>query len=110
MRTHAFYLTAWLATATLGLTSGCVVAPPEPTGYVSTDVYVTSDPPPLIVEPIPVSPGIGYVWVGGAWVWRDHWVWDAGRWQRPPRPGAVWYPHRYENRNGQRVFVRGGWR
>jgi hypothetical protein len=110
MKTCAFCLTACLTIATLGLTGGCVVQPLEPAGYVSTDVYVASDPPPLIAETIPVSPGIGFVWVGGGWVWRDHWVWEAGRWQRPPHPGAVWYPHRFEYRNGHRVFIRGGWR
>jgi len=110
MKSYTSLLIAFLAGATLGLTGGCVSDPPQPGGYVSAEIYVPSDPPPLIVEGIPDSPGVGYVWVTGAWVWRDHWVWESGRWQRPPRPGAVWYPHHYENRNGQRIFIRGGWR
>jgi len=103
------FLLVLLTGAALGLTGGCVVQPVEPQGYVSAEVTVPDDPPPLIVESAPPSPGLGFVWVGGGWVWNNGWVWDSGRWQRPPHPGAIWRPHRYENRDGKRVFIRGGW-
>jgi len=85
---------------------GCVVYPAGP----GTEVDVVGDPPPLMVENITPSPGIDFVWIGGAWVWRDRWVWEGGHWDRPPHPGAVWVPHRYVYHNGRHVFIRGGWR
>ena len=68
-----------------------------------------ADRAPVVVEAAPPSPGLGFVWIGGAWVWNNGWVWESGRWQHPPHPGAVWRPHRYENRDGKHVFIRGGW-
>ncbi len=96
-------------------TNGCVVreravyrpGPPP----VSEEVIVTEAPPPPPADEVVVaSPGPGFVWIGGAWVWRGHWVWERGHWARPPRPGAVWVPHHYEYRNGVHVFIRGRWR
>ena len=97
------------------LVSGCVVrertvyrqAPPQAT--VGGEVVVTDAPPPPIVETVTIAPGPAFIWIGGNWVWRGHWVWEHGHWARPPHPGAVWVPHRYEYRNGVHVFIRGGW-
>jgi hypothetical protein len=77
---------------------------------VNAQVEVDSDPPPVMVETIPSSPGPEYVWVGGSWAWHGRWVWEHGRWGRPPHPGAMWVANRYEYRNGHRVFIRGSWR
>ncbi len=98
------------------LLSGCVVrertvyrqAPPP--AVVGQEVVVTEAPPPPIVETVTVSPGPGFLWIGGVWAWHGHWVWERGHWGRPPHPGAVWVAHRYEYRNGVHVFIRGGWR
>jgi hypothetical protein len=92
------------------LTVSCVVYPREPVATAGTEVDVYGDPPAPIVEEITPSPGIGFVWIGGAWAWHDHWVWEAGRWDRPPHPGAVWVPHRYVYHNGRHIFIQGGWR
>jgi len=76
-------------------------------------VVVAGAPPaaPPYVDVQTVSPGPDYVWIGGVWVWGGGgWAWERGHWDRPPRPGAVWAPHRYEYRNGRHVFVKGGWR
>jgi hypothetical protein len=74
------------------------------------EIEVTEAPPPPVAESITISPGAGYVWVPGAWDWRGTaWVWEQGRWSTPPTPGAYWVPHRYEERNGKRVFIRGNW-
>ena len=89
---------------------GCVVYPATPVATVGAEVDVVGDPPAPMYETIPMSPGIGFVWIGGAWAWHDRWVWEAGHWDRPPHPGAVWVPHRYVVRNGRHVFVQGGWR
>jgi hypothetical protein len=116
LRMKKTFLFASLALAAAGvlLTSGCVVR--ERTVYrsapaaVGTEVTVTEAPPAPLVETVTIAPGPGFVWVGGGWVWRNHWVWERGHWAHPPRPGAVWVAHRYEYRNGVHVFIRGGWR
>lgn len=88
--------------------TGCVEYPADTT--VGGQVEVAGPPPVALVDTVPPSPGLGYVWVGGAWDWRGQWVWDAGRWERPPHPGAVWVPHHYVMHHGHHTFVHGGWR
>jgi hypothetical protein len=111
---------AFLVLAGAILASGCVyrervVYRQQPaqivtTQPIGTEVTVTEAPPPPVVETITVSPGPAFIWVGGGWAWHGRWVWEAGHWAHPPRPGAVWVAHRYEYRNGVHVFIRGGWR
>lgn len=79
-------------------------------GRTPREIYVTEPPPPAVTEPMTASPGAGYVWVGGNWVWRGHWTWEPGHWERPPRPGLVWMPPRYEYSGGRYIYVRGHWR
>lgn len=105
-------LLAALGTTLLG---GCVyrerVVYRQPdTGVVEDEVVVAGPPPAPIVEDVVVAPGPGYIWIGGSWVWRGHWVWERGRWARPPRGGAIWVPGRYYVRGGAHVYVRGHWR
>jgi outer membrane lipoprotein SlyB len=56
----------------------------------TSTLYVAQPPPPPPVETIVVTPGPGYVWIGGEWVWNGGWVWVAGHWGYPPHPHAVW--------------------
>jgi hypothetical protein len=97
------------------LAGGCVVRervvyrPPPP--YVGGEVEVGTAPPPPLVETVTVAPDPAFIWVGGVWVWGGGgWRWEGGHWGRPPHPGAIWVPHRYEYRGGRHVWVRGGWR
>lgn len=78
-------------------------------GQVQT-VYVAQAPPPPRVETVYVSPGPGYVWVGGEWEWRGRWVWTSGHWAYPPRPGVVWVSATWVH--GPRGYYRhhGHWR
>ena len=95
-----------------------VVQPPPPVVVqqpapppVAGEIIVSSAPPPPVEETITIAPGPEFVWVPGVWIWEGRrWRWTHGYWGRPPRPGAVWVPHRYVYRNGVHVFVRGGWR
>ena len=57
----------------------------------STTVVVQQAPPPPPTETIVVaSPGPGYIWVGGEWVWNGRWFWRAGYWGYPPYSSAIW--------------------
>lgn len=109
MNKQLWWPAALLTSAALCLMDGGCAVYTEPVG-VNAEVEVAADPPPLIVETITASPGPDFVWIGGSWVWNGRWVWEHGRWGRPPHVGAVWVANRYEVRNGHRVFIRGGWR
>lgn len=70
-------------------------------------VVVDAPPPAPPAETIVVSPGPGYVWVGGEYVWHGRWVWAPGHWVYGPRPGAIWVegvwvhgPHGWYHRGG----------
>jgi hypothetical protein len=81
------------------------------TATPTSDVlYVNTAPPAPIVEVATVAPGPGFVWVGGAWNWQGRWVWQAGRWGRPPRFGAVWVGPRHRYYGGRYMWYRGHWR
>ena len=111
-----------LVAAATALATGCVerervvYAPaPPPPAYVpppapSPEVVVTEDMPAPYYEPVPAGPRPGFVWVQGAWVWRNHWIWSSGHWAHPPRPGALWVGGRYDFRGGRRVWIGGYWR
>jgi|ERR1700677_1705084 hypothetical protein len=101
------------------LAASCIV----PAGYVQgvnigisvsagpAEIYTTAAPPAPIIEVQPASPGVGYVWTGGSWAWNNNrWGWEKGQWQTPPRAGMHYTPHHYQERGGQHVFQRGGWR
>ena len=106
-------LSAALALGSLVLIAGCASQPPQnaaPGAGVGQEIVVPTAPPLPVTEEVTVSPGVGFVWVGGAWDWVGHWVWENGHWARPPRPGMTWVPHRFEYREGKRIFVRGGWK
>ena len=113
---------ALLVSGLLGIT-GCavdvrspVVVAPEPVVVaapvvtVGAELEVGGAPPPPVADVVVASPGVGFVYLPGAWVWEGRWVWTRGHWDRPPRAGMRWAPHHYEYRNGRHVFVRGGWR
>lgn len=101
-----------------GMTSGCVVAVrPAPvatvyeTPVVAQEEIVTEGPPPPQVEYVGVSPGPGYLWIGGYYHWSGgRWAWNRGYYARPPRAGARWIAPRYEVRGGARVYIHGYWR
>jgi len=76
-----------------------------PAPATPTVVDTSGGPPPAPDSVVGVSPGPGYVWVGGDWRWNGvEWVWAGGHWVYPPWPGAVWV-HGYWYRG-----PFGGWR
>src|ERR1051326_4266513 len=94
----------FLLTALLGV--ACCVGAAQ-----AADVVIRVRPPALRVEHRPHQPGPGYVWVRGYHRWDGRaYVWEPGRWERPPREHAVWVAPRWEHRHGGWVFVEGRWR
>ena len=71
---------------------------------------VAQAPPAPLVQTVVVSPGPGYVWIGGEWIWNGGWVWRAGYWAYPPYVHAVWVPA-YWHRGPHGWYCRPGhWR
>jgi len=56
----------------------------------ATSVVMDAPPPVPLMEPAVPSPGPGYVWANGEWVWNNGWYWSTGYWLWPPFPGTVW--------------------
>lgn len=75
-------------------------------------IRVPEEPPLPQFETAPVKPADSSVWVPGFWDWSERdasWQWVAGRWEVPPRPGAVWVPPSHARSGNGWVLTRGGW-
>jgi outer membrane lipoprotein SlyB len=76
----------------------------------ATVVVQQPPPPPPPPEPVVVSPGPGYVWIGGEWEWNRGWYWRAGYWMFPPYPGAIWIGGGWHEGSRGWHHDRGHWR
>ena len=77
----------------------------------AAEIVVKVRPPRAVVERRSVRPGRDYIWVAGYHRWNgNRYVWEAGRWDRPPHPHAVWVAPRWRHRHNGWVFVEGRWR
>jgi hypothetical protein len=102
MFTKKILISVLIAAATIG-----AIAIPLP-GFAAVGVYLNIGPPPPPVEVMP-PPRFGYVWVPGYWDWRSHrHVWMQGHWLRE-RPGYMYQPHRWVERDGRWYLERGRW-
>ena len=92
---------------------GCFGSPHR-TVYVAEPqvkyVIVREAPPPIIREVRPSPPSRGHIWIDGSWHWDGRkYVWNAGRWTRPPHARAVWVPPRYEKAERGYRYAPGRW-
>lgn len=93
---------------------------PPPVVYQPAPPVVVQEPSVIVVRrPVPAPrvevvsprPGPRHVWVSGYWVaQRGDWVWVPGRWETPPRAGAVWVAPRYDRHGTDVHFSLGFWR
>jgi hypothetical protein len=112
------------------LLSGCVVAPAHrvyqpappvvyqqqpmpqamPAGQPAPVVVYQAPPPPPQAEVVTVSPGPGFFWIPGIWIWEGgRHVWRGGHWEAH-RPGYTYVPHQW-GRVGNAWHLNGGyWR
>jgi YXWGXW repeat-containing protein len=80
-------------------------------GAMQAEVVVRIAPPRAVVEQRGVRPSREHVWVGGYHRWDGNaYAWQAGRWEAPPRPRAVWVAPRWEHRHDGYYFREGRWR
>jgi len=90
---------------------GALSATAIPNQTPATPVITRSEPPPPLVEVIPVSPGPDYLWTPGCWSWNGGaWIWIGGGWHYPVRPGHAWIGGYWGGHGRGRVWVGGHWR
>lgn len=91
--------------------AGCTALAGCGGGYYRAGVVIGPPPPPPAYGPVGYAPGPGYVWTDGFYDLRgNNWVWEGGRWARPPHPGAVWVKPYWEPHGRHYRFHRGHWR
>ncbi|MGA2690771.1 MAG: hypothetical protein ABSF76_00265 [Opitutaceae bacterium] len=80
---------------------------------ISLNINLEAPPPPPRREVIiGVSPGPGFVWIGGYWDGGPgHYAWVGGRWASPPHGHGRWNPpHWDKGRDGHYHQTKGEWR
>jgi hypothetical protein len=77
----------------------------------AAEVVVKIAPPKAIVEHRTVRPSPEHVWIAGYHRWDGHaYVWEPGRWEKPPHAHAVWVAPKWEHRKDGYVMTEGHWR
>lgn len=98
------------ATTTAVTPNGQTVAVPVPSPVGASSVVVMQAPPQAQQEVPSPRPSRDHVWVPGYWSWRNsRYEWMAGRWEVPPRAGAVWVPPRWQPEGNSWRFYEGYW-
>jgi hypothetical protein len=80
---------------------------------ISINIGIEAPPPAPRQEVIVgVSPGPGFVWIGGYWDGAPgHYAWVGGHWDRPPHEHSQWFaPHWDKDRDGHYHQTKGEWR
>ena len=80
-------------------------------GVAQAQVVVKIAPPHAKVEHRGARPSREHVWINGYHRWDGKaYVWESGRWDKPPKPHAVWVAPRWNHTRNGYVFVEGHWR
>jgi hypothetical protein len=70
--------------------------------------YVTEQPGDVVYDR-PASPGAGYIWIDGDWMWSGgRYNWHPGRWDRG-RPGRTWHAGSWQHTSRGHRWNRGHW-
>ena len=107
--------TVYTAPAAVPATVPVAVQTPSGVATVQSPVGASSvvvmQAPPAAQQEVPtVRPSNNHTWVPGYWTWRnDQYLWMAGRWEIPPRSGAVWIPPRWQQEGSAWRFYEGYW-
>jgi hypothetical protein len=74
-------------------------------------IIKTAPPPPVSVAVVGRAPSSLYVWTPGYYKGASgRYVWVAGRWMKPPRPGMVWVAPAWQKGPNGYAFIGGRWR
>jgi len=77
----------------------------------AADVVVRIAPPHAVSEHRDARPSRDHVWIAGYHRWDgNRYVWEKGRWEKPPRAHAKWVAPRWNHRKDGYVFSEGHWR
>lgn len=96
-----------ITAAALAALALCAAAPVAQARTNATVIIQTAPPPPRH-EVLPPQRH-GMVWVAGHWEWRhNRYVWMEGYWVKA-RPGHVYRPPTWQERDGHWHMDRGRW-
>ncbi len=99
--------------ATVLLAPAIAMSDVKPTSKnVPTPEVSVPGPPPADKEDRPRTepPSVTAEWIDGHWKWSGNkLLWFKGRWEEPPRPGALWQSVRWASDNGKWTFRDGYW-
>ncbi len=80
-------------------------------GAAQAQVVVKIRPPKARGDHRGARPSRDHVWIPGYQRWDGHaYQWEAGRWEKPPHPHAVWVAPKWQHRRDGWVLVEGHWR
>ena len=80
-------------------------------GPAQAAVYVRIAPPAPQAEVVGFPPGPGHTWTNGYYYWDGReYIWQPGRWVRPPRPHANWVAGHWRPTPRGWTWVPGHWR
>jgi hypothetical protein len=92
--------------------AGCYAeVQPAPAATAEVEVEPPPPAPAPVVEEVPVSPGVEFVWAPGHHRWDGRtYVWERGVYVRRPHERAEWVGAHWERRGRGHVWVAGHWR
>jgi hypothetical protein len=80
-------------------------------GPAQAAVYVRMAPPAPQAEVVGPPPGSGPTWTNGYYYWDGRaYLWQPGRWVRPPHPHANWVAGHWRQTPRGWTWVPGHWR
>jgi hypothetical protein len=92
------------------LCAGCYVETEPAAPVAQGEVVVSDPPPPPVAEAPPAVAPPNTVWVAGYHRWDGHqYQWQAGHYERPPRPAAHYQAGHWEARGRGKAWVEGRW-
>lgn len=108
-------MTRILTSAAMIIAALDACAPPAGAGVYNRGgvVYVRRAPPPPMARVLLASPGPGYAWFEGRWVWntgRADYVWEPGRYVAIPAGYRRYEPGRWVHRRQGYLWIEGRWR
>jgi hypothetical protein len=108
-------LTRFLTGAAVIVAALNACAPPAGAGVYQRGgvVYIRRAPPPPMARVVVASPGPGYAWFEGRWVWnarRADYEWEPGRYVLIPAGYRRYEPGRWVHRRQGYLWIEGRWR
>jgi hypothetical protein len=94
------------------LIAGALIVTVPAKAQLHVGLGINIGPPAPRTETVKIAPSPDHVWVAGYYRWhpkRHVYIWQPGRWEKPPRPHQAWIMGHWEQRNHEWVYFEGHW-